>query len=110
MNSESAKGLLKRQNSALVCRHGKREDMCLVTSGGRFNIRRRSLALAGPPISPKNRGWVRLMGTMRLIKRLRYYHMFGSERVKSEYKKHHMITALSHYAYVDTETYHMSDS
>ena len=35
---------------------------------------------------------------------------FGSERVKAEYKKHHMITALSHYAYVDTEMYHMSDS
>ena len=33
------------------------EERCvLVTSGGRFNIRRRSLALAGPPISAKNRG------------------------------------------------------
>ena len=28
----------------------------MVTSGGRFNIRRQSLALAGPPISAKNRG------------------------------------------------------
>ena len=31
-------------------------DLVLVTSGGRLNIRRRSLALAGPPISAKNRG------------------------------------------------------
>ena len=30
----------------------------LVTSGGRFNIRRQSLALAGPPISTKNRGFI----------------------------------------------------
>ena len=56
MNSESAKGLLKWRNSALVCRHDKRKGMFLVTSGGRFNIRRRPLALAGPPTSAKNRG------------------------------------------------------
>ena len=35
---------------------GKVCDLVLVTSGGRFNIRRRSLALAGPPISAINRG------------------------------------------------------
>ena len=35
-----------------------RGKLCvLVTSGGRFNIRRRPLALAGPPISAKNRGF-----------------------------------------------------
>ena len=51
--------------------------MCMVTSGGRFNIRRRSLALAGPPISAKKWGGgegvgVRLFGTVRLFKRIRY--------------------------------------
>ena len=35
---------------------GKVSDLVLVTSRGRFNIRIRSLALAGPPISAKNRG------------------------------------------------------
>ena len=44
-------------------------DLVLVTSGGRFNIRRRSLALAGSPISAKN-GGVRLFGTVRLIGRI----------------------------------------
>ena len=57
MNSESAKGLLKWRNSALVCRHGKRKRIyALVTSGGIFNIRRQSFALAVPPITAKNRG------------------------------------------------------
>ena len=55
MNSESAKRLLKWGNLALVCRHGKRKDMCFGYFWGRFNMRQ-SLALAGPPISAKNRG------------------------------------------------------
>ena len=55
MNSESMKGRLKWRNSALVCRHGKRKGLVcvLVISRGRFNIRRQSLVLAGPPISVK---------------------------------------------------------
>ena len=34
-------------------------------------MRRQSLALAGPPIYAENRG-VRLFGTVRLFKRIRY--------------------------------------
>ena len=49
---------------------GKVYDLVSVTSGGRFNIRRQSLVLAGPPISAKNRGGLRLFGTVRLIKRI----------------------------------------
>ena len=65
MNSESVKGLLKWWNSALVADTARGKVCVLVTSGGRFNIRRRSLALAGPPISANNRGGVRLFRTVR---------------------------------------------
>ena len=54
------------------CRPVRGKVCVLVTSGGRFNIRRRSLALAGPQISAKNRRGVRLFGTVHLFKRIRY--------------------------------------
>ena len=41
MNNESTKGLLKWQNTALVCRHGKKKGVCFGYfwgGGGRFNI------------------------------------------------------------------------
>ena len=47
---------------------GKVCDLVSVTSGGEsFNIRKRSLVFAGPPISARNRGGVRLFGTVRFI-------------------------------------------
>ena len=52
---------------------GKVCDLLWVTSGGKFNMRRRCLALAGPPKSAKNRGvGVCLFKTVRLIGRIRY--------------------------------------
>ena len=56
MNSESAKGLLKWPNSALVCRPVRGKVCVLVISRGRLNINRQSLVLLGPPILRKNRG------------------------------------------------------
>ena len=47
--------------------------------GGIFNIRRRSLALAGPPKSAKNRGGgVHLFKTVRLIGRILYLYFSGT--------------------------------
>ena len=60
MNSESAKELLnggiQRWFADTARGNSKVCALVLVTSGARFNIRRQSLALAGPPISAKNRG------------------------------------------------------
>ena len=52
MNSESGNGGIPR----LFADTARGKVCVLVTSGGIFNIRRRSLALAGPQISAKNRG------------------------------------------------------
>ena len=59
MNSESAKELLKLWNSALVCRHGKRNLVCdfafLTSSGGKFYKFFKTVALAIPHLTVKNR-------------------------------------------------------
>ena len=57
---------------------GKVCDLVWVTSGGKFNMRRRSLVLAGPPKSAKTRrggGGVRLLRTVCLIGRIRYLNI-----------------------------------
>ena len=57
MNSESAKGLLKWGNSALVCRNGKRKgDFAFLTSsGGKFYEFFMTVELVIPPLTEKNR-------------------------------------------------------
>ena len=57
MNSESAKELLKLQNSALVCRHGKRKGnfAFLTSSGGKFYEFFVTFLLVIHPLTVKNR-------------------------------------------------------
>ena len=74
MNSESAKELLKSQNSVLVCRQSARGKVCdfafRTSSWGKFYKFFMTIGLAIPPLTVKNRG-VRLFGTVRLTERIR---------------------------------------
>ena len=69
MNSESAKELVKWQNSALVADMA-RGKVCnfafLTSSGGKFYKFFMTVVLAVPPLTVKNRQ-VRLFGHVRLI-------------------------------------------
>ena len=59
MDSESAKELLKWQNSVLVCRQGKRKvcDFAFLTSsGGKFYKFFMTIGLAIPLLTVRNRG------------------------------------------------------
>ena len=68
MNSESAKELLKWRNSVLVCTLGKRKGMWLCVSYFFWGEFFKTIALAIPPLTVKNRGGgVHLFRTVRLI-------------------------------------------
>ena len=69
-------------------------------------MRRRSLALAGPPKSAKNRG-VRLFKTVRLIRRIRYTdycciciyfanHVFGQYLISYSFWGATVVNRLTH--------------
>ena len=55
MISKSAKGLLNGGIQHWFADTARGKVCVVVTSGGRFNVRRQSLALAGPPISAQIR-------------------------------------------------------